>query len=128
MAVREPAVLSCGGAVLVRPGAPGRLLGEGPIVAIDAEELLLFVGPSAALLEEGLEIIGCPPASVPYPAEVGVGCLLPARLEGGNGRDVGESLPLNAWRVEELEVFRLCIDLEVAMRRRDSVPEAVGVP
>lgn len=53
MAVSDPALLSCGGAVLVRPGAPGRFEGEGPIVAIDADELLRFVGPSAALLLDG---------------------------------------------------------------------------
>lgn len=67
---------------------------------------------------------------MPYiPADVGVGCLLPAKLDGGNAREVGESCPPKApARVEELEVFRLCIDFEVAIRRRDSVPEATGVP
>ena len=56
MAVRDPADDSWGGAVEVLP-APGLLEGEGPIVAMEAEELLRFVGPSAALDEEGLEII-----------------------------------------------------------------------
>jgi hypothetical protein len=93
MAVREPAVLSCGGAVEVRP-APGLFEGEGPIVAIEAEELLLFVGPSTALEEDGREIIGWLEI-VPY-IPVGVGCLLPARLEGGRALEVGESFPPNA--------------------------------
>ena len=89
--------------------------------------LLPRLGFSSA--EEDAGLAGKPAGKVDMvgPADWGWGryawaCLDPASDEGGWAREVGDS-----WR-EELDVFRLCIDLLVAMRRRASVPGVMRLP